>query len=248
MSGEIRAYTGELVERLHGALGDDLVGVYVSGSYALGEYLPGRSDLDVMAVARDELPLERRAHVVERLRHESLPCPARGLEFVVYREELVRASSPGAGFAINLNTGREMAFHVSYDPADEPGHWFVIDRSIVRERGVPLLGPPPSEVFGPLPRPLVLEALLESLRWHRRDAAARPDDAVLNACRAYRYAAEGSWVPKIEAGRWAAAHLGDAALIETAIGVRRRQAGELDDEAVDEFLARVSALLERALQ
>src|SRR3954454_8894976 len=46
------AYLFELVERAQATLADDLVGVYAGGSWALGGYEPGRSDLDVAVVVR----------------------------------------------------------------------------------------------------------------------------------------------------------------------------------------------------
>jgi predicted nucleotidyltransferase len=39
---EVGAYDAELVARLRAVLGDALVGVYVSGSAALGDYVPGK--------------------------------------------------------------------------------------------------------------------------------------------------------------------------------------------------------------
>jgi hypothetical protein len=40
-----RAYLAELTRRMREILADDLVAVYAGGSYALGAYEPGRSDL-----------------------------------------------------------------------------------------------------------------------------------------------------------------------------------------------------------
>jgi hypothetical protein len=62
-------------------------------------------------------------------------------------------------FEVNLNAGLQMPYHLSFDPASEPSHWFVLDISIVREYGLPLVGPPAGEVFAPIPRPWVLDAL-----------------------------------------------------------------------------------------
>jgi hypothetical protein len=89
----VDGYLGELTRRLEAVLGDDLVGVYAGGSYALGEYEAGRSDLDVAAIVRAPLPPERAHEVVGAIRHEALPCPARGLEFVVYPLEVTRAAT-----------------------------------------------------------------------------------------------------------------------------------------------------------
>src|SRR5215211_567999 len=50
-----RAYLKEIARRLSAILGEALVGVYAGGSYALGGYEPGRSDLDVAVVVREPL-------------------------------------------------------------------------------------------------------------------------------------------------------------------------------------------------
>jgi hypothetical protein len=241
----VETYLGELAGRLRRVLGDDLVGVYVGGSYALGDYLHGRSDLDVAAVTEATNALSTRRGVVAALRHESLPCPARGLEFVLYPLAAVHAPSVQPGFDLNLNTGARMEFRVDYQPDPDEAHWFAIDRTILAEHGVALLGPAPHDVFAPLPRDLLLPLLVTSLRWHSRGAAGG-DDAVLNACRTLRYAAEARWSPKPEAGAWALGRVGDPELVEQALAARRG-ARALDGERVAAFLSSVVAEVERAV-
>ena len=234
---ELEAYDRELVGRLRELLGTDLVGVYLTGSRVLGAYLPGRSDVDVMAVARYDPGPELKQAIVARLRYEALPCPARGLELVLYTEHGVRTPSADAGFALNLNTGREMPLHVSLDPASEPGFWFVIDRAIAREHGVALLGPPAAELFAAIPRPAIVAALEEGQRWHRESGEARLDDVVLNACRGWRFVEDGVWSSKPDAGEWARRRLDDSGVVEAALARRRAHDGvELDPRQADAFL------------
>jgi hypothetical protein len=50
-----------------------------------------------------------------------------------------------------------MAFHADETARPEGGtHWFAIDRSILRQHGVPLLGPPADETFAAIPRAAIL--------------------------------------------------------------------------------------------
>jgi hypothetical protein len=198
------AYLAELTHRLRELLGDGLLGVYAGGSYALGAYEPGRSDIDVTAVAEDGLDPAAKRAIVERLRHEALPCPARGLELVVYPRATAESGAAEPGFELNLNTGAGMDFRVDEAPGDIEGFWFAIDRAILREHGVPLAGPPPAELFAPIPRATLLALLGESVRWHRDSEVPLGTDAVLNTARGVRYAAEGRWSPKRAAGEWAA--------------------------------------------
>jgi predicted nucleotidyltransferase len=203
------AYLAELARRLAAILGDDLVGVYGGGSYALGAYRPGRSDIDVAAVVASALTPAAKDTIVAALRHEELPCPARGLELVVYR---LGASD----FELNLNTGETMPFRVDHQPDPAESHWFALDRAILRERGVPIVGPPPGDVFDALPRTELLPIVAQSLRWHL-GGEAREDDMVLNACRSLRYALTDEWTSKPDAGRWALQHVEETRLVEAAL-------------------------------
>jgi hypothetical protein len=201
---ELDDYLAELTRRLGALLGGELVGVYAGGSYGLGAYEPGRSDIDVTVVVAGALSHAAKQAIVERLRHEALPCPARGLELVVYPLATARGGGGEPGFELNLNTGAAMGFRVDEAPGDIEGFWFAIDRSILRAHGVPLTGPPAADLFAPIPRATLLELLQESIRWHRDSDVPLGSDTVLNTCRALRFASEGTWSSKREAGAWAA--------------------------------------------
>jgi hypothetical protein len=238
--GDLEAlYLSSLRSRLQGLLGRDLVGFYVGGSYALGDYRRAASDLDLAAVVTTRLSRAVRQQVVERLRHESLPCPAQGLELVIYRRETARSGSVTSDFELNLNTGSQLPLQIDSRAAPGEGHWFPIDRSMLAQSGVALLGPPAGEVFRPISPDALTPILVDSLRWHRAHLD-RPSDAVLNACRSLRFATEGGWSSKPTAGRWAV----DGGLAPREL-VDRAFAGRLgtDPARVVDFLAEVESRL-----
>jgi predicted nucleotidyltransferase len=208
-------YLDELVARLRRVAGDRLVGVWLMGSAALGDFDPRRSDLDVQAVTSERLPLAEREAIVAALEHETLPVPARGLEFVLYaREDLEHAA-----YELNLNTGPRMDRHVSFDADGDPRFWFVIDLSIGREHARALTGPPAADVFPSLTRPLIAASLRQAMEFF---AAEDPSGAqlVLAACRTWAWAAEGRWLSKGEAADWAQARLDDPAPVIDAAARR----------------------------
>jgi hypothetical protein len=238
----LETYFREVVRRVGAVFGADLVGVYAGGSYALGAYEPGRSDIDVATVVA-EASREAKEEVVDALRHESLRCPARGLEFVLYTRDAVQVPSPGADFELNLNTGAGMEFRAEYEPGPEEQHWFPLDRSILGQCGVALHGPPAADVFAPLPRDALLDLVLAAVRWYS-SGAARGDDAVLNACRSWRFAAKGVWSSKREAGKWAL-RCGAPPIVAEALE-RRTSDGGLDPAAVSRFVDFVAERVEAA--
>jgi hypothetical protein len=173
-------------------LGDELVGVYLAGSGALGGYIDGRSDVDVALVVRRPLDRAKKEELVAALRHEAFPCPARGLELVIYAQ--------GSGVPeLNLNTGERMEFLATFEPGADSPHWFVLDRAIISQRGLVLSGPPPDEALVPPSEDEILEALAVGLQWYRDHPEEPRDDAALNAVRSRAYLETGRWASKAEA-------------------------------------------------
>ncbi len=135
-----------------------------------------------------------------------------------------------------------MTFRVDYDVDPTEAHWFAIDRSILAEHGIALVGPSASEVFTAIPRELMLPLLVVALRWHA-DGDASADDAVLNACRTLRYAREGTWSSKPSAGEWAVGRVEDSDLVEEALAARH-DGRELDTGRVSAFLSSAIVAIE----
>jgi hypothetical protein len=220
-------YLDELVDRAVTILGPELVGAYVAGSLALGAYQPGRSDIDVALIVQDSLPLATKQQLIDRLRHESLPCPARGLELVVYRASAARSGTAEPGFELELNSGPGMPFRQTLRPADRQVadglFWYGLDRSILNVAGLALLGPPAGQMFTP-PRDADVRLLLaHAVRWWL-DLPLRPGptkasaDPVLAACRALVWLRHRLWLSKREAAeRLLADDVGPAPVIAAAL-------------------------------
>jgi len=236
----VREYHAALTGRLHAILGERLVGVYASGSFGLDDFDSDVSDLDVFAVSGGTIARSDKWAIVAGLRHEALPCPARGLEFVLYPVATARFPTSEAGFALNLNTGPRMTFHVDEEPGTIARHWFALDRAIVRESGVALYGPPPAAVFAPIPRALLAPVVAESLEWHLVPGNSSDDDAVLNACRSLFWLCEHTFASKSTAGGWALERVDDPELVEAALAARHR-GRDLGRQRVERFVSAVLA-------
>jgi hypothetical protein len=114
----------------------------------------------------------------------------------------------------------------------------VLHFAVCRQTGR-LIGPglPAAEVFGPVGDDLVLAQLATELRWST--AHAPGEYALLNACRAWRFAVDGALVSKIDGGQWALGriHGPDRELVKIALDKQRSiPAAELDQSAVKQFV------------
>jgi Domain of unknown function (DUF4111) len=237
-----RAAAG-LLRRL---LGDDLVGAYLVGSGALGG-VAAESDVDVVAVCAGDPPDGLRQEIIAGLGELAMSWPLRGLEFVLYTRAAVVAPARRPRFEINLDLGPRMPSHLSLDPAADPAHWFLLDLAILRDHGRTLTGPPPGELVGPIPRSWLLEAVRDSLAWHQANEPAL-ERSVLNASRGWRFAEEGVWSSKDDAGAWALARSDDPATVSAALAIRHGEPSRaLDPARVRAFQRHVLERVERAL-
>ncbi|MEZ0162399.1 aminoglycoside adenylyltransferase domain-containing protein [Streptomyces althioticus] len=249
---ELRAYLEELVRRTSAVCGDRLVSVLAVGSLALGDYRHGRSDVDVTVVVDPAPPRADLGRLAATLAHPALPCPAAGLELVVYGAGFAARPSGEAGYLLDLNTGPSLPERASDDPADASAFWYVIDRSVAHQAGLPLYGAPAREVIAAPDRPTVLAALRASVREHADGDGHLADNRVLNGCRATVHCRTGHWFAKRRAGEIvAASEPAFGPLIAEALrsfGRPRAEAAELPADDVREFLAWVAARVKEAAE
>jgi Domain of unknown function (DUF4111) len=240
LGGELVEYLQRLRARLEAQLGDRLLAAWVIGSGALGDFDRLRSDIDVQAATSARLSRRELAQLAASLSHDVLPCPARGLEFVLYAHDDL-SDPDGPAFQLNLNTGRAMTQHEGFEPRSEPRFWFTLDVAIARERARRLTGERPADVLPQLPRRLVGRALTDALDWYQ---GHDPAQAVLAACRAWAWAADGAWLSKGDAARWATARLVEPGAVTRALQHRadRISRGPTPSEA-----ATFVAFVQRAL-
>jgi hypothetical protein len=151
----------------------------------------------------------------------------------------------GADFEVNANGGPRMATAVHLDPAAEPTFPYVLDRAIANRSGLAISGPTPKAIFAYVPRSTLLEAMYESMAWHRAHEGATLY-SVLNACRAWRFAEEDVLGSKLEGASWARARWTDPGLIDCAVALRRGEEAALDGSAVDALLSAVATWLREA--
>jgi hypothetical protein len=227
---------------LKNALGGDLIGVYFVGSVALGGYVQGESDVDVIGVTRSGVADHVRQPIADAVADITPSCPARGLEFTLYRSEVVARAPDGADFELNANGGPRMERTFHLDAAAEPGFWYVLDRAIAHRYGIAIVGPPAADVFAEVARSTLLDAMTQSMRWHREHEKATLY-SVLNACRAWRFAVEDVLGSKLDGATWARTRWNRPDLIDAAVELRHGRPATLDVADVDELLKHVEDTL-----
>jgi hypothetical protein len=139
-----------------------------------------------------------------------------------------------------------MARDIHLDARTEPGFWYIIDRAIAHRCGVAIFGPKPADVFADAPRRVLRDVLIESMRWHREHEKAT-FHSVLNACRAWRFAADDVLGSKLDGAAWARRRWSNPTVIDLAVDLRHGRPSALDATEVDRLLDHVEESLVRSV-
>jgi predicted nucleotidyltransferase len=240
----------ELVSGIHGVLGDDLVGVYLYGSYVSGGFDSGVSDLDLVAVV---------SSAVEGINLGALDRVHRGLvsrhsewndrvEVVYIGLAALQAFRTSQGPLAVISPGEP--FHVRSEP---PAEW-VQNWYLVRETGVALYGPAAAVIVPPVEwAEFVAAAAHYAAHVSQQDFSEASSGAtayaVLTLCRAARTVQEQVHGSKAEGAAWAQEAMPDWAwLVDEAVRCRlsRGTLGFEDEksrEAAQQFISLLAATI-----
>ena len=228
LDNESAGYVESVSDRLENVLGANLVGLYLHGSAALGDFSQARSDVDLLAVASHPVTREEKQHIAEELSSAALPCPASGLEFHLVTRASLETPTQQPPFEIHVATQSGEPDKVVDGNNREGDPDLVMHFAVLHEYGVPLRGPAPKKLFPPIPREWLLKAFADELRW--AEVNASPAYQVLNACRAWRFVEEDAICSKTEGAEWARQRLADPAVIDQALQHRRGTTDAYPDE------------------
>src|SRR3712207_6291017 len=116
---ECRAQVDGLVEDIRAALGDNLVGVYLHGSLAMGCFNPQTSDLDVLVVTRERMASSQRRAVAARLvERDETPRP---LELSVLSMADLHPWRHPAPYALHYGSGIRDRYRRELEGSEDSG-------------------------------------------------------------------------------------------------------------------------------
>lgn len=226
----------ELTAGLRAILADDLVGVYLHGSLALGCFNPQRSDIDVIAVTRRAAARQERARLGAFVLQCSGPKerprePPYPLEISILTEAQLRPWQYPTPFDFHYGESQRPRFTAEdFDPLWPEDHDLAAHVTVLREAGITLDGRPFADVFPVVPKSDYVDSLLRDLAWSREQRLALY--TILSASRVWATFADRRLHSKLSGGLWALGHAPAEyhALLARAVAVYR---GESDDDAFD---------------
>jgi hypothetical protein len=213
----------------------------------LDDYLPGRSDVDVLVVAQDPLTDAQLAALTEALAGHRPRAPGPVDLRVVTRQVAAAPSpTPPQEAYLRLTPGSGVRLEERRHPGERD---LAVELSVCRAHGRSLLGAAPAELIGEVPDRWVLAAGDAQLAdWQTiGDDPKYAQLTVLTTCRVWRFAEEGCHCSKTAAGQWALRRDPTLQAVQDALEQRHGDPTyPIDPTQVGQLLAVVRARLAEA--
>lgn len=247
---DINAILLELLAHVQKILGPQFVGMYLYGSLSMGDFDPEASDIDFLVVTAEHVSAETFSAL--QALHTRLVAMdskwASELEGSYIPQPALRRYEPNGVPYPTLNEGK---FYLAPHESD-----WIIQRYIIRERGVVVQGPEPKALIDPVSPGDLRHAVIDVMHEWWEKKLNDPDYwqhrryqsyAVLSMCRVLYTLQHGTIVSKPVATRWVQETLDGrwSALIERAWLGRRNPHSQAEAEDVKETLEFIRYTVER---
>ncbi len=198
-------------ERSREIFGENLAGVYLHGSAAMGCWNPDRSDLDLIVVVRNSPDDAARRACMEMVTELHAAAPRQegthgGIEMSVVLRSVCDPFVYPTPFELHFS-----AAHLDWyrkDPEDYIRKMRGTDKdlaahfTVIRHRGRCLYGEPAGTVFGEVPAADYLDSIRNDVAGAKEEIAGDTMYLTLNLARVLAYQREGSVLSKKEGGEW----------------------------------------------
>ena len=187
-------------------LKDNLLGVYLHGSAAMGCYQPKKSDLDFLAVVREDMTDADKRAFLDSVVMLDAAGPAKGIEMSIVTRDVCDPFVYPTPFILHYSR-----MHTEWyrrDPEDYIRKMNGTDKdlaahfTVIRERGRCLYGLPVREVFGEVPEENYLDAIWDDIGEAEEEITENPMYLTLNLARVLGYLKEKKVLSKKEGGEW----------------------------------------------
>lgn len=207
-SSDVKKFIFYLQNVITEVINDNLIGIYIHGSLAMGGFNPNSSDIDVLVVTNKSITVENKRKLaqflliysnspfpieisflnLEHLQNWQHPCPFDFHYSEFWRERYENDLLKGTFKFLNgnINTDIDLAAHIT----------------ITNHRGICLEGTPINKVFPLVPQSDYISSIIADFQECLENIEDNPIYCTLNLIRVFWYLKEGVISSKQEAGSW----------------------------------------------
>lgn len=206
---DVEKVLDSIVSQYRDIMQENLVGVYLHGSIAMGCFNPHSSDIDFLVVVKKDVTVLEKRKLVNVLLQLSKEGPHKDFEMSVILEEEANNIKYPTPYILHFSNAHKNNYLA--DPNFICGNYVDEDLAahitIINYRGICLFGKPINQVFQTVPTEYYIQSIMGDIKFAKKDIVDMPVYLTLNLCRVLYFLQEGVVCSKKEGGEWGTAKL-----------------------------------------
>lgn len=187
-------------------LGDNLTGIYLHGSAAMGCYHAKKSDIDLLVVVKETVPDNIKHRFMDMAAELNTYAPPKGIELSIVKREVCNPFVYPTPFELHFSIAHSEWYKT--DPIDYIDKMKGTDKDLaahftmISHRGKCLYGSDIKEVFGAVGKEDYFDSIWSDIEGAETEIMDNPTYIILNLCRVLAYKKEELILSKKEGGKW----------------------------------------------
>lgn len=204
---DLKKLTDRFTEQSKNILGDNLTGIYLHGSAAMGCFNEIKSDVDLLVVIRSDISAEVKRRYLDMVYELNKKAPEKGIEMSIVKECVCKPFVYPTPFELHFSIGHLNRYRSDPDVYAEKMNGTDKDLAahftIIFHRGKTLYGKEIAKVFSEPDPEYYMDSIYSDIENARDDIVENPMYMTLNLCRALAYKKDRMILSKREGGEWA---------------------------------------------
>lgn len=210
---ELKELLDEFIQNSKDILCDNLIGLYLHGSLAMGCYNEKKSDIDLLVVVKNDVSREDKRRYMDMVVTLNNKAPSKGIELSIVKEAVCKPFIYPTPFELHFSAAH-LNWYLS-DPEDYIEKMNGTDKdlaahfTIIYHRGKTLYGKEIKSVFSEVSSEAYMDSIWLDIKNAKEDIIDDTMYMILNLCRVLAYKKERLILSKQEGGEWALRHLSE---------------------------------------
>lgn len=196
-----------IVEKGRQIFKENLTGVYLHGSMAMGCFHPVKSDIDLIVVVREQITDQQKLQFMNDIVELNAAAPAKGIELSIVMEKDCRDFRYPTPFTLHFSNAHLQWFldnpedyikKMNGTDKDLAAHF-----TIIKNYGMVLYGAEIDDVFADVPRNAYIDSIWFDIENAKEEITENPVYVILNLCRVAAFLKNDLIVSKKQGGEWA---------------------------------------------
>ena len=207
----LKMITENFVKQSIEILGNNLVGVYLHGSAAMGCYNDEKSDIDLLVVIHNDMSEEEKHRYMNMVVELNSLAPTKGIEMSIVKKSVCMPFVYPTPFELHFSVAhldwyksnpQDYVLKMNGTDKDLAAHI-----TILYHRGLSLWGEELHDVFEAVSEKTYFDSIWSDIECAEEDILENPVYVILNLCRVLAFKRENLILSKQEGGIWGLAHV-----------------------------------------